>query len=307
MTRDCLVRGVHPGLSVRIAWAETAEMVNAGITTHDADPAAAAALAGALGAAAAATVMLDENEKYSIRCDYPGSLRGLIVEASSDGAIRGFPLAVHPLEGDPDDPDAVFGSGDGQVSVTRSAAGKIISSGQSRAPLADPAGDLAFFFCVSDQIETEIRTFVSWQPLPEAPVRRMAVLMLQALPGCNLEIFSRLRSALHAPRIADCRQTLDPAQLPEVHLKTVLAELARCAGLPEFRPDECVLSRGAAPRWRCRCSRESMSRAMRVLGDSDLEQLFEERANPTIECQFCRKRYGFRKEDFFADVERAQI
>lgn len=306
MTRDCLIRGVHSGLSIRMAWAETTGLVNAGIATHDADPAAAAALADALSAATAATVMLDEHEKYSIRYDYPGALKGLIIEASADGMVRGFPLAAHPMQGGAGDLTEIFGNEDGRLSITRSAEGKIIGSGQSRAPLADPAGDLAFFFCVSDQIETEIRTFVSWQSLPEMPVRRMAVLMLQALPGCDLEIFSRLRSALHCARIADCRQTLDPAQLPEVHLKTILAELAQCAEVPDFNPDECVLSAGAVPYWHCRCSRESMSRALRVLGDTDLEQLFEEQTNPTVECQFCRKRYRFRKEDFFADVERAQ-
>lgn len=121
MRKDCLIRGTHPALAIRMAWTECAALANAGIITHDADPAAAEALAHALGAAAAATVMLDEQERYSIRCDYPGALKGLIVEASADGAIRGFPLENHPMRGEMCDTVDLYGTKDGRIAVTRSA------------------------------------------------------------------------------------------------------------------------------------------------------------------------------------------
>lgn len=304
MKKECLIRGVHPGRAIRLAWTECAAMANTGIVTHDTDPAAAEAFANALGAAAAATVMLDQEERYSIRYDYPGALKGLVIEAAADGAVRGFPLENQPMHGRFGEAVDLYGAKDGRIAVTRSGgSGRVLNSGQARAPLADPAADLAFFFCVSDQIETEIRTFPVWQPDPEAPLRQMAVLMLQALPGCDLEIFGRLRSALHCSRMTECRRTLDPALAPEDHLKTLLTELASCAEVKDFDAGQCVLSEGPAPHWRCRCSRPAMARAMRVMGDRELEELFDERPNPVIECQFCRTRYMFRREDFFADAE----
>ena len=54
MESDCLIRGLHSKLNIRAVWAETTSVVNAGITTHDTDPAAAMAFASALSAAATA-------------------------------------------------------------------------------------------------------------------------------------------------------------------------------------------------------------------------------------------------------------
>ena len=45
MEQDCLIRGLHSTLNLRAVWAETTNTVNAGITTHDTDPAAAMAFA----------------------------------------------------------------------------------------------------------------------------------------------------------------------------------------------------------------------------------------------------------------------
>ncbi len=306
MEQDCLIRGVHSGLGLRAVWAETAGTVNAGITLHDTDPAAAAAFADALGAAAASAAMLDEKEKFSIRYDYPGTLRGFLIEAAADGALRGLPFSPHPLQHGPGEVTVLYGDGDGQVAVTRSNAnGKILNSGQTRAPLADPAGDLAFYFCVSDQIETEIRTWVDWRPEPQSPAARMSVLLLQALPGCDLEIFSRLRNALHSAGATRCRKALDPAMLPEMCLSTMLRELADAANVQDFDPNDCVWTAGATPHWHCHCTREGMRNAMTVLGQQDLEKLFQEHRDSELECQFCRKHYSFRREDFPANAERA--
>ena len=77
MEQDCLIRGLHPQLNLRAVWAETTDTVNAGITTHDTDPAAAMAFASALSAAAVSAAMLDEGDRFSIRYEYPGTLKGV--------------------------------------------------------------------------------------------------------------------------------------------------------------------------------------------------------------------------------------
>ena len=38
---------------------------------------------------------------------------------------------------------------------------------------------------------------------------------------------------------------------------------------------------------------------MTVLGEKDLKQLFEERPEPEIKCNFCRRSYKFKRDDFF--------
>ena len=302
MEQDCLIRGLHSALNLRLVWADTTSVVNAGLTTHDTDPAAAMAFASGLSAAAAAAAMLDENERFSIRYEYPGSLRGMIIESSADGTIRGVPFNPHPMDEDGCEIGALFGDNDGMVYVTSSdAEGKIINSGQTRAPLADPANDLAFFFCVSNQLETEIRTWAEYQPDPQRPVVRMSAVMLQAMPGCDLELFGQLRNALHGAAASESRKKLDLANEPEKSMKQFLTELAYSANVENFDPEKCVFTIGVKPRWQCRCSEETMRRAMSVLGQEDLKKLFEERTNPEIKCNFCCRSYRFKKDDFFTE------
>ena len=300
MEQDCLIRGLHSTLNLRAVWVETTSVVNAGITTHDTDPAAAMAFASALSAAAAAAAMLDENDRFSIRYEYPGTLRGMIIEAAADGSIRGVPFVPHPLDGSSCEIGALYGDNDGMVYVTRSDnSGKVLNAGQTRAPLADPANDLAFFFCVSNQLETEIRTWTEYQPDPQRPVLRMSALMLQAMPGCDLEMFSSLRNAIHGAAANEARKKMDLINEPEKSMKQLLAELAYAANIEDFDPEKCVFTIGVKPRWQCRCSEESMRRAMTVLGEKDLKKLFAERPNPEIKCNFCCRSYKFKQDDFF--------
>ncbi len=300
MEQDCLIRGLHSTLNLRAVWAETTSVVNAGITTHDTDPAAAMAFASALSAAAVSAAMLDEGDRFSIRYEYPGALKGMIIESAADGSVRGVPFVPHPLDCGACELGELYGDNDGMIYVTRSTPdGKILNSGQTRAPLADPANDLAFFFCVSNQLETEIRTWAEYQPDPQRPVKRMSVLMLQAMPGCDLEVFSNLRNAMHGAAANAIREKLDLADEPEKAMKTMLAELAFAANVEDFDAEKCIFTTGVKPRWQCRCSDESMRRAMTVLGKDDLEKLFAERVNPEIKCNFCCRSYRFKKEDFF--------
>ncbi len=304
MEQDCLIRGLHSDLNLRAVWAETTSLVNAGITIHDTDPAAAGAFASALSAAALSAAMLDEGERFSIRYEYPGSLRGMIIESAADGSVRGVPFAPHPLDGGKNEIGELYGDNDGMIYVTSSSAdGKLLNSGQTRAPLADPANDLAFFFCVSNQLETEIRTWVEFQSDPQQPVVRMSAFMLQAMPGCDLELFSQLRNAIHSAAANELRKKIDLVNEPEKSMKDFLAALAHNANVEDFNPDKCIFTFGVKPRWQCRCSEETMRRAMTVLGKDDLEKLFDERPEPAIQCNFCRRSYKFKRDNFFPKID----
>lgn len=300
MEQDCLIRGLHSGLNIRAVWAETTNLVNAGITIHDTDPAAAMAFANALSAAAAAAAMLDESERFSIRYEYPGTLRGMIVESSDDGSVRGVPFVPHPMDENLCELGELYGDKDGMIYVTRSTPdGKLLNSGQTKAPLADPANDLGFFFSVSNQLETEIRTWLEFQSDPQRPVKRMSVLMLQAMPNCDLEMFGALRNCIHGAAANEIRQKMDLVNEPEKSMKELLTELTYAANIEDFDPAKCVFTTGVTPRWQCRCNVETMRRAMTVLGEKDLKKLFEERPEPEIKCNFCCRSYKFKRDDFF--------
>ena len=66
--------------------------------------------------------------------------------------VQCYPIGyISMLDGGKNEIGELYGDNDGMIYVTSSSAdGKLLNSGQTRAPLADPANDLAFFFCVSN-------------------------------------------------------------------------------------------------------------------------------------------------------------
>ena len=49
--------------------------------------------------------------------------------------------------------------------------------------------------------------------------------------------------------------------------------------------------------YRCDCSRERVERALRSLGNEELEQMAQEQEITQVECHFCDKKYRFTREE----------
>lgn len=190
--------------------------------------------------------------------------------------------------------DDIFGEGDGRLTVIKSTDGKILNSGETRASLADPANDIAFFFSISDQIETEIAVAELFKPSPEDPVKIFSGLMIQAMPDCDLHLFEEYRKRINDKAF---RSIMIDSEMPvEKKLWTLLAYMAG-HNSTESEQENAFYEFGASPGFRCSCTREKMKLAMQVLEKDDLTKLYDENPDPGIVCQFCRKHYHFKKDE----------
>lgn len=287
---DFLIRGWISELSVRFAWCGSTHLCAKGILAHDADPFAAPVFCEAMTGMALLSVLLDEGDVYSIRFRYPGAIGGIVGEVNESGALRALVENPHPAN-EINVPAELMGEEDGTLEITRSNNGKILNAGRSRAPMASPAADFSFFFSTSDQVETEMVCAARFAPDPAAPVRMAGGFLLQALPGCDLEMLDTVREKMHLPAFKEA--LLDEEAPFERRLKTMLRILAGDAA------EKAKYVLGPEPCFRCRCSPEGMRRAMSVLGEEELRALFKENPSPEIRCNFCRAAYRFSARDFF--------
>lgn len=285
---DFLIRGLLKKEKIRFSFADTTSTVTKGIKIHDTDPVASKIFAEALTSAALLSPLLNEAERYSIRWEYPhGALQGIIADVDAANNVRGLikqPYLIDKTQNE----DDIFGKQDGFVAITKSQNGKILNSGKSRAGLANPAADAGFFFSVSDQVETELVVASSFNPTPGNPVKRCCGLMLQAMPGCDLELLETYRNHMNSDEF---RKLLLKEMPIEKQLWTLLEFITK-------EKNDSVYEFGASPDFMCSCSQTRMKEALTTLSKADLEKIFEQSdTTPKITCQFCHKQYTFKKSD----------
>lgn len=286
--RDFLIRGVAGRVKVRFALCRSTNAVFQAVVYHDADPVAAELIGDAVTGAALSSVLLGEGEKLSIRWEYPGAAGITLADVNFAGDIRCCPGEPHLVDKVKSRAE-LFGVGDGNIAVTRSLDGRILNSGQTAAPLADLSQDLAFFYSVSDQVESGIKSIVDLSPDPGRPVKLSGGVLLQALPDCDLEEFEKLRGRLESAEVAEAlrRDILGV----DVWVREVLESLLEA----DFAGSEISWSYGADIGLRCNCSEEKMRAALDLLSPEERDAAWKGRDELTVQCQFCGRRYTLRR------------
>ena len=284
---DHVYRGIVRAADVRFVYTVCTELADEAVRRHDCDPLASHLLCRALGAGALAIPLLNPDERYTLRWNYAGAVRSVVVEARGDGRVRGF-ISPPNLYEHVEEESQIHGGG-GTVTVVKARADRTLSTGTGQAALLDVVDDLAFFFSTSDQVETGMCVMVGFRPDPAAPVSLCQGLMLQALPGCDLERFDRVRHRLGEP---ECRRLLAAQPRIDNHVERVIRILFDGEADPAFSLDE-----APAPRFACTCSHERMREVLGAMGREELERALGAGETLKLTCHFCSAHYAMAPDD----------
>lgn len=279
---DLLYKGHFKGLDIAFTYTVATRAVNKGVVLHDCDPAAAHILGRAITGALLSAALQPEGQRVNLCWKYKGQLTTVVVDAGQDGTVRGF---IHPaqLSEASDDHDALYGEiGEFQLVVTE--AGKIISSGTTPIPLHDVVKDLAYYFCLSDQVETGMSAMIGFQPDPKNPVQLCHGWMIQALPNCDLERFDRIRQRMDADGF---RNLLCHGSDADGYFEDIAASLVGDeSGYEGLHLEACPV-----PRFHCPCSREKMGTVLLSLPINDRMEMVKKNEPVGVRCHFCNTRY----------------
>lgn len=275
---DLLIKGHFKGLNIAFAYAVTTRTVNEVVLLHNCDPAAAHILGRAITGALLSAAILPEKQRVNVCWKYKGILRTVLVDAGQDGTVRGF-ISPPQLNLEKDDPDALYGD-IGDLQVVTSQDSKILNSGTAPVPLHDVAKDLAYYHCISDQMETGLNAMIGFNADPENPVNLCQGWMIQTLPGTDLARFDRIRRRMEEPvfreqlaRATDCETLAGLLTVGE-------------SGFTRLHSEP-----GPAPRFFCPCNREKMEAVVRTLPIPERMEIVKKGEPVAIQCQFCNRRY----------------
>jgi molecular chaperone Hsp33 len=285
---DLLYKGHFKGLDIAFTYAVTTQAVNESIVRHDCDPAAAHILGRATTAAVLAAAVLPEGRRLNACWKYQGGLKTVVVDAGQDGTVRSL-ISPQQVSEFADANESLYGEmGDLQVVVTEN--GKVANSGTTPISLHDVVNDLAYHYCISDQIETGMSVMIGFNPDPVNPVALCQGWMIQALPGTDLERFDRVRNQMDDRWFRDL---LGHESASEGYFEQITkALIGDEPGYEGIQVEEC-----AAPMFECTCNKQKMAAVLRSIPIPDRMTIVKRNEPIGISCQFCNERYEMSIEE----------
>ena len=279
-TKDQLIRAIALNGRARVFVCVTTSLVQELQTRHQLWPVASAALGRTATIAAMMGLNLKNEERLTIRIKGDGPLGQVVVDANSEGCVRGYvehPDVSIPLnsKGKLDVGGAV---GRGMLYITRDTGLKDYYTGSSELQSGEIADDFTYYFVVSEQ--TPSATGAGVLVNVDYSIICAGGFLVQLMPGYTDEDIEFLESRLEAIQsVTDVLQTGASAE-----------ELLR-----RLVPDAQIVD-SADPQFFCTCSEDRIAQVLRSLGRNELQSMVDEQRGAQIICHFCGEVYDFSEE-----------
>jgi molecular chaperone Hsp33 len=285
--RDHVVRGLFPASGIRAVFTRVGDTARMSRTLHGLYPTTAHLFAEALAAGLMVAALQKGRARVNLQIECDGPARGLLVDASPEGEVRGWARApaVH-FPGDPRRGARAALGGSGFLSVIRDLGGGQLYRGAVELGAMEIAGDLRRYFAESEQLDTALDIRVAagaGEPLSDA-----AGLLVQKLPDGDPAAVAAVRRQLAEGALASA---LERGASAQEALRAVAGE-----GF-ELLADQEVA-------YVCGCSRERARAAVSVLGREGILEILAEERQAVVSCEFCRQRYVIGEEDLLGIARR---
>ncbi len=253
---DGLVRGVLPAANLKWVACATAGLRAEAARLHALAEGSAAMLGEAVSGAVLLAALQKGETRINLQLECDGPLRGLFVDASASGGVRGY-VKEPQLYGTA----AVLGRS-GFLSVLRDLGeGEYYRSSVDLSAM-ELGPDLERYFASSDQIPTRVA------------LSSTGGVLLQCLPGSDPAELERVAAGLKA------------------RLDAALAG-GSAAGLAKAlfgdEPFDVLATYPLA--WKCTCSKERVLRALTTMGPEELADMIAKEGKASAKCQFCGQGY----------------
>ncbi len=276
-SRDGVTRALVPKLNLKVSVVVASAAAREARSKHRLQTAAASLLGQALTGASLMASLQKDNSRINLQLECDGALRGLFVDASASGDVRGY--VKNPFV-DVELAEGAFRwrgalGNKGFLSVLRDIGeGEFYRSSVELTAMA-LEDDLNEYFKVSEQTETRLALDVVAEP--EEHLAVVAGVLIQALPDGDMKALSSIGASL-SKRLHDALRAL-PVVTPETLLMAVFGDTS---------PN--VTMTGPL-QWRCTCSKERVLATLASLGRAEVQEIFDTQGSTAVTCQFCSTRH----------------
>ncbi|HJV33487.1 Hsp33 family molecular chaperone HslO [Geomonas sp.] len=280
---DYLVRIISKQGNVRGLACVTTGLVSEICQRHGTLPTATAALGRALTAGTLMGALLKTGQRVALRYEGNGPLKKILVEADSNGSVRGYVGDPHVHELRPDGKLDVAGAlgRAGFLTVAKDLGLKEPYRGTVQLHSSEIAQDLALYLVESEQIPSAVglAEFIEL----DGTVAAAGGFMIQAVPPVDPEVVEELMARIEwMPPLSEL---LHAKKSPEEILELLFAGT----------PYDILEKRELA--FACSCSRERIERVLISMGKKELASLHEEQHGAEVTCEYCGEHYAFDESD----------
>ncbi len=288
-----IIRAVAADDQIKIAVITGADIVEQARKIHGLSPTASAALGRTLmGASLLGNALKGEKDTLTIRINGGGPAGNVVAVSDSSGHVRGYmdePGADLPTRADGKlDVGGLIGR-DGVFTVSKDLGMKEPYIGSVALVSGEVAEDLASYLLESEQIASACGLGVLVGT--DFSILAAGGYLVQLLPGAPDELISALEDNIF---MMDQLTTI----LHEDGAEEVLNQVAR-----NLQPR--ILSVDEAE-YRCGCSWGRVSDALKSIGAASLRELAAEENDTEVACQFCGRKYMFRRQDLLELAEKSE-
>ncbi|HTP65883.1 MAG TPA: Hsp33 family molecular chaperone HslO [Geobacteraceae bacterium] len=280
---DYMVRIISETENVRALASVTTGLVDEARRRHGTWPAASAALGRALTGGALLGMLLKTGQRLALKFEGNGPLRKIVVEAESNGAVRGYVAEpqVHMVndEGKLDVAGALGRTG--FLTVTKDLGLKEPYRGMVQLYTGEIAEDLAFYLTESEQVPSAVGLGVFVET--DNSVSAAGGFLIQTMPPSDEKVIDRLMEQIG--RLPPITMLLREGKTPEQLLELLFTDV------PYLTLEKRMLA------FRCTCSREKVEEALISLGREELADLIAREDETEITCDFCRESYLFSRDE----------
>jgi molecular chaperone Hsp33 len=290
---DYLVRIITKTENIRALACVTTGLVDEARRRHGAWPTASTALGRALTGGVLLGALLKTDQRVALRFEGNGPLRRILVEADSNGAVRGcvgLP-EVHMLtaKGDLDVAGALGRAG--FLTVTKDLGLKAPYESVLQLYSSEIAEDLALYLTESEQIPSAIGLGVFVEP--DNRVSAAGGFLIQSMPPADEQLIDTLMERI--TKMPPITQLLHEGKTPEQMLELLFA------GIEYMTLEKRELA------FRCSCNRQKIENVLLAIGAEELSEILQKGGGTEVTCEFCREVYAFNREELEELVEELKM
>jgi molecular chaperone Hsp33 len=270
----------------------TTDLVDEAARLHETSPAASVALGRALTGGLLMGALMKRGQSVGLKFEGNGPLKKVLIEADSDGAVKGFvgnpDVDVPFIPGKIRVSDAL--GSEGFLTVFKDVGLREPYQGIVKLRTGEIAEDLAYYFAESEQIPTAVGLGVYVEP--DGKVAAAGGFLIQSFPPVDEQLMNRLVDQIG--KLPPVTEMLRRGEGPEAILNAIFA------GIPFYVIERRDLF------YRCSCSRERIERVLISLGCDELKALLAEEGQAEVTCEFCRTSYRFTGPELETLIQEAE-
>ena len=289
---DYLVHTISDQANVIGLACRTTDLVNLACRLHGTTPTASAALGRALTGGILMGALEKPGLRVGLKFEGNGPLKKILVEADSEGTVRGF-VGVPDVEVMEKNGKlhvaGVLGT-EGHLTVFKDAGINEPYQGIVKLRTGEIAEDIAYYYAESEQIPSAVGLGVFVET--DGRVSAAGGFLIQSLPSSEETTINQL--IINIRKIRSVTDVLREGKTPEDLLGMIFEGISY----------KTLETKNLA--FRCTCDRDRIERVLISLGCGDLLHLLEEKGEAEVTCEFCRTAYHFDRrqlEQLIRDIE----